>query len=532
MDIVITIAALVVIILTFLLLDGLVQVSFQAIAKTRLQSFSRNLVTLQKNLRSLLWVFCVGLCLLVGGMNGFLMYQNEALGPFYHNWLHRIPQAFWLRLAISLFQSFSVLLLAKLLLPYLRRSLDWACRYAQNSDQIIGNDESIRKAFAVLKRITTNSVWLLTFILCATFLQLPAIVAEYLTIILKAYLAISVGQLVVKTTSVLIDTLDALSMRFANPENLLRYYERFRHLVPALKKTLEYVLYVIIAKIIVREIEPISWLAEYADEIMQMIGLYFLCGVVIELANILLEDLILKTDHLTDLQHQRRLTIIPLFKSILKYSIYFTAAVYILQLIGLDPGPILAGAGIVGIAIGFGAQNLINDVVCGFFILFENYYLVGDYIEAGKGEERIVEGTVEAIELRTTHIRHPDGQLQIIRNGEIGSIVNYSKQYTYAKVELPVPANITLEEVYELIAAVGQQFQAECNDVLEPTQVDGLETLGTDNLVVRTMTRVKPGKHLNTQRLLRGRLKRALDQHFSDRATAPTVAQQVEQVSG
>jgi small-conductance mechanosensitive channel len=517
MDILITIAAIGIVIVAFLGINGLVGIGFRAIANTRLRQFSGNLAMVRQTIRSLLLAFCLGLCLLVGGLNGFLIYQGKPVLGVYQDWLQRIPQEFWINLAIALFKCVSLLLLVKLTLPYLRRLLDWACRYAQNSDQIIANDDSIQRAFSALKRILTSSIWLLTLILCANFLQLPAIVSEYLTIALKAYVAISIGQLVIKVTSVLINTLDALSIRFASPDNWLRYYERFRYLVPALKKTLEYVLYVIIAKVIVREIGPIAWLAEYADAIVQMIGLYFLCGVVIEFANILLEDLVLKTNDLTDLQLQRRLTIIPLFKSILKYCIYFAAAVYILNLLGINPGPILAGAGIVGIAVGFGAQNLINDVVCGFFILFENYYLVGDYIEAGKGDERIVEGMVEAIELRTTHIRHPDGQLQIIRNGEIGSIVNYSKQYTYAKVEVPIPTQANLEAVYRLIDEIGQQFQSECPDVLEPTQVDGLETLGSDNLVLRTLTRVKPGKHLNTQRLLRAKLKRALDLEFSDR---------------
>jgi small conductance mechanosensitive channel len=119
---------------------------------------------------------------------------------------------------------------------------------------------------------------------------------------------------------------------------------------------------------------------------------------------------------------------------------------------------------------------------------------------------------VEAIELRTTHIRHPDGQLQIIRNGEIGSIINYSKQYTYAKVEVPVTDLANLEQVYSIIETVGQQLKVDCLDVLETTQVDGLETLGRDNLVLRTRTKVKPGKHLDTQRLLRRKLTQAFDQ--------------------
>jgi len=239
-----------------------------------------------------------------------------------------------------------------------------------------------------------------------------------------------------------------------------------------------------------------------------------LCGVFIEIANIILEDLVLKTDHLTDLQRQRRLTIIPLFKSVLKYVTYFVGGILVLNLVGINPAPILAGAGIVGLAVGFGAQNLINDIVSGFFILFENYYLVGDYIKAGKEEERVVEGEVEAIELRTTHIRHPDGQLQIIRNGEIGSIVNYSKQYAYAKVDVPVPPGLELEQVYQLINRVSEHLQRECLDALEATQIEGLESFDADNLVIRTMTRVKPGKHLHVQRLLRSKLKAAFDQQL------------------
>jgi len=82
-----------------------------------------------------------------------------------------------------------------------------------------------------------------------------------------------------------------------------------------------------------------------------------------------------------------------LFRSLLQYFIYFSVAVSILYILNINPTPILAGAGIVGIAVGLGAQTLINDIVCGFFILFENYYLVGDYIEAGKVEEKAVEGT-------------------------------------------------------------------------------------------------------------------------------------------
>ena len=93
--------------------------------------------------------------------------------------------------------------------------------------------------------------------------------------------------------------------------------------------------------------------------------------------------------------------------------------------------------------------------------------------------------------------------MQIIRNGDIGSITNYSKQYIYAVVEVNVPYNSNLAHVYKVIEQVGEQLKANDPDVLEATQVDGVESLGESNLLLRTLTKVKPGKHLQIQRGLR-----------------------------
>lgn len=516
MNIVITLAGIAGIIVSFVLLNvllnSLFQLSTRMLTDTWFQNHTAKITSLRQNATVVLLVACILLCVLVAGVNGVLIYQGRSLPDFYLNLLSRIPHQFWIQLAIALLRCISLLLLVKLSLPYANKLLDRASVIAQNSDRISANDESIQVFFNTLKKVSANGIWLLTFIICADFLYAPDGVIRYLRVGLKAYLAVSLGRLIIKLLSVLIDTLDALSLRYSSSDNVLRHYERFRHLVPTFKKALEYIFYVAIATLVIQDIDSIAWITTYSDEIIQIIGLYFLCGVFIEISNIILEDLVLKTDHLTDLQRKRRLTIIPLFKSVLKYATYFVGGIVVLNLVGINPAPILAGAGIVGLAVGFGAQNLINDIVCGFFILFENYYLVGDYIEAGKEEERFVEGEVEAIELRTTHLRHPDGQLQIIRNGDIGSIVNYSKSYAYAKVDVPVPSGIELEQVYQLINGVGEQLKNECLDVLETTQIEGLESLDSNNLVIRTMTRVKPGKHLYVPRLLRSKLKVAFDQ--------------------
>jgi moderate conductance mechanosensitive channel len=515
-DILLIVAEVGVLMVAFSLLNALVGIIFRRISGSLLKRRPNALAVQRQNISLILLLTCVGLCLAVVGVNSALVYQGKSVQAFQLNLLRSIPDQFWVSIATAIAKSLGLLVLVQLTLPYLHRVLDRSSLFAQNYDRITANNESIEAFFTDLKQVLTNSIWLLAGIFCLQFLQIPDVVSQYLYIALKAYIAIAVGRLMVQTITVLVNTLDALAIQISSPDNLLRHYRRFRHMIPVLKKCLEYILYVGIAALIVSDISFIAWIATYADKIMAIIAIYFFSGVLIEYSNVILDDLVLSTNHLTDIQRQRRLTIIPLFKNFLKYVTYFASVLIILKLFNVDPAPLLAGAGLLGIVIGFGAQNLINDIVCGFFVLFENYYLVGDYIEAGKAQDRSIEGIVEAIELRTTQVRHPDGQLQIVRNGEMASIINYSKQYTYAKVEVPVPHHANLDRVYRLIEEVGVQLKADCLDVLEATQIEGLENFGGDNLVLRTLTKVKPGKHLEIQRLLRKRLKYAFDRGEMD----------------
>lgn len=160
----------------------------------------------------------------------------------------------------------------------------------------------------------------------------------------------------------------------------------------------------------------------------------------------------------------------------------------------------------MGFAIGLGAQNLINDIVSGFFILFENYYLVGDYIETDHAS-----GYVEAIELRTTRIRHYLGQVYILRNGDIVSITNFSKDFIYAYVEVGVDYATNLDMAQEIIERIGRKLKEENDDILEPTKVDGIKEFGDIRLSIYTVTKVKPGKHIQVKRILRQMLKEEFD---------------------
>ena len=306
--------------------------------------------------------------------------------------------------------------------------------------------------------------------------------------------------------AVIIDSLDALSIKYSSPDNLLQYYEQLRDLVPLLKTCLEYIIYVLMATLVIQQIEFVANLASWGTVGIKLISIFLLSRILISVAYLIVEELLLKFQSATESQEQRRQTITPLIQSIAKYVIYFGAAILILETIGIDPGPILAGAGILGIAVGLGSQNLINDIVSGFFILFENYYLVGDYIETDQAS-----GFVESIELRTTRIRHYLGQVYIVRNGDITSITNFSKDFIYAYVEVGVDYNTNLSHVKKIIETVGHQLQETNNDILEPTKVDGIKEFGDIRMSIFTITKVKPGKHVQVKRILRQLLKEAFD---------------------
>ncbi|NER96737.1 MAG: mechanosensitive ion channel family protein [Symploca sp. SIO1B1] len=513
MDIVIIIAEVCILISVTILLNWVLGILVNKLTTLgKFTEYTQPFIRQHKTIQKIVTLSGVLLCLVTIGVNGFIIYQGRSVQEFQLNLLQLIPPQFWSNLAISTLKSVMIVLLVKLSLPRVNIFIDQLSIRAQNYDDVDANDESVAEFFEYLKNNLNIIIWITAGILLIQFFPIPDIIQNYLYIPLKIYLAITMGFLVIKAISIGIDTLDHFSTQYSDARHPLRLYERFRDLILLLQKFLQYIIYVSIATLVFEEIEFISWLTTYTNIITEVIVVIFISQALIQGSYFFLEELVLKPKNLTEEQKKRRHTLIPLAKSLLKYLVYFCAAISILKLLSIDPGPILAGAGILGLALGLGAQALINDIVCGFFILFENYYLVGDYIEAGREEERTVEGIVEAIELRTTRIRHPSGQLQIISNGEIGSIVNYSKDYIYATVEISVSYQCNLEHLCKIIQQVGEQINASESDVLEPTKVEGLENFGKEKLLLLTLTKVKPGKHLHVQRVLRKLLKLSFDQ--------------------
>jgi small-conductance mechanosensitive channel len=213
--------------------------------------------------------------------------------------------------------------------------------------------------------------------------------------------------------------------------------------------------------------------------------------------------------------NQKGRTLVPLLHSIGQYLLYFGSVVAMLGVFQIDSTPILAGAGILGLAVGLGAQTLVTDLVSGFFILFENQYLVGDYVQIGEAH-----GVVEEVAMRTTHIRDGNGKLHIIPNGQIKGVISYSKGYVNAVVDYKVPVGSDLESVFRAMKEAGEHLRQERPEVLAPTEIHGLVDLGTSDMTVRAVTRVHPGTHGVMQSEYRRLLKHVLDQQQTDHKPA------------
>lgn len=427
------IAEISLVILFFVLLDWCLNRFYRRLLRLpRISQYRGSIVVVRRNVRAFLVLIASVLSLGLLIFNGYFAYRGENVRDFSLQLIRQVPTAFWVALGSGIVKSIALLIVGNLALKAAGIVLKKASKYAQDFDSISANDESVEEFFKALRTNINSVSWIAISILCAQFLILPEVVTKYLYILLRIYIIIAIGLLIFKVITVIIDSLDSLSRKYSGPENLLfRLYDQLRHLIPFLKRCLEYIIYVLMASLVVQQIDVIANLADWGTVGVKLIAIVLLSRVLISVFQLIIEESLLKTKDLTETQEQRRKTLVPIIQSISKYLVYFGSAIFMLDAIGIDPGPILAGAGILGLAVGFGAQNLINDIVSGFFILFENYYLVGDYIETDAAS-----GYVEAIELRTTRIRHQYGQVYILRNGDITAVTNYSKEFVYAPVNI------------------------------------------------------------------------------------------------
>ena len=200
-------------------------------------------------------------------------------------------------------------------------------------------------------------------------------------------------------------------------------------------------------------------------------------------------------------------TLIPLLQSVSKYVVFFIAGVMVLKKLGVDTTGIIASAGVVGLAIGFGAQSLVKDVLSGAFLLFEGAISVGDSVNVGEHS-----GTVEVIGLRNIHLRKYSGELRVIPYGEVNSFGNFNRGYMRAIVKVGVAYEQDVEKGMKILEEIANKWAEENKDiVLEAPVIQGILSLGSSEITLRVAIKVKPLTHWGAERELKRRIKDTFD---------------------
>lgn len=212
----------------------------------------------------------------------------------------------------------------------------------------------------------------------------------------------------------------------------------------------------------------------------------------------------------TGRRNQRLDALAAVLSSILGVVVWFTAILFILgNTFGVNLAPFLAGAGILGVALGFGAQDLVKDFLAGTFMLIEDQYAVGDVVDVGDAV-----GTVEKVSLRTTRLRDVNGTVWHFPNGEIRRVGNMSQEWSRALLDIAVGYGADIDEASAIIKTVADGMADEPayrRQFLAPPEVWGVENVAADGVVIRLVIKTKPGQQWGIARELRRRVKLAFD---------------------
>ncbi|MDS4009933.1 MAG: mechanosensitive ion channel family protein [Defluviicoccus sp.] len=204
-------------------------------------------------------------------------------------------------------------------------------------------------------------------------------------------------------------------------------------------------------------------------------------------------------------------TLLPLLRKFLFITLLVTVALIAISAMGINIGPLLAGAGVVGIAVGFGAQTLVRDIISGVFFLIDDAFRVGEYIDVGEGK-----GTVERMSMRALMLRHHLGQINTIPFGVIRRVTNYSRDWAIMKLELRVPFDADLEQVRKIVKQVGKEMMADPEygqHFIQPLKSQGVHRMDDSSFIVRVKFMARPGEQFVLRREVFRRVQEAFQQN-------------------
>lgn len=239
---------------------------------------------------------------------------------------------------------------------------------------------------------------------------------------------------------------------------------------------------------------------------IKLVFIFIAFAIVRSIGNRIIRTSFEKLENKKDMSPGRAQTLKSLTKSIFSYVIIFILAVVVLGTFEIDIAGLLAAAGVVGLAIGFGAQGLVSDVVTGFFILLEKQMDVGDYVTTAG-----MDGIVEETGLRTTHIRGFDGTLHFVPNREITTVSNHSKGNMRALVDIGISYDDDIDKAISVLQEACDRVAESNENIVDGPNVVGVQSLGSSDVVIRIIAQAKTDMQWGVERELRKAMKQALD---------------------
>ena len=252
-----------------------------------------------------------------------------------------------------------------------------------------------------------------------------------------------------------------------------------------------------------------GWLQDHGLRIILIVVLTFILLKVATLITKKISFLLKRKEG--DLEYEKRSgTLSGVIHWILRVVILAVSAFMLLGECGVNLGPVLAAAGVVGLAVGFGAQNLVQDFISGFFILLEDQVRVGDFIQIGDKS-----GLVEKVTLRMVILRDQAGNVHFIRNGKIDVVTNMTKDYSHYVFDISVAYREDVDAVIRVLKGIDEEMRQDAefkNDILEPLDVLGVDSFGDNAVVIKARTKTKPIQQWRVGREFNRRIKKKFDE--------------------
>lgn len=201
----------------------------------------------------------------------------------------------------------------------------------------------------------------------------------------------------------------------------------------------------------------------------------------------------------------------PLIRNTTLTTILIIALIVALANLGVNVTPLLAGAGVIGLAIGFGAQSLVSDLITGLFIIVENSLAIGDFVDVGNHK-----GTVEALTMRTVSIRDIDGIVHIVPFSEIKSVQNFSRELGYSIFRITIAHDMNIDDAIKIVRHVANEMRLDPllqRNIWSPIEIQGVESFESGNAILRARFKTAPLRQFEISRTFNLRLKRYLDEH-------------------